>query len=124
MGTSHPNLVPYRAYATLDGEFVIAVGSDNQWTKLVKALQLEIPEGSDWSKNSQRVVDRILVDELISNSVSQLKSIELETLLDGIPCSPVNSINQALSDLHSIERGVVDSTAGINHVSSPHRFHS
>jgi crotonobetainyl-CoA:carnitine CoA-transferase CaiB-like acyl-CoA transferase len=108
----------------LDGEFVIAVGSDNQWTKLVKALQLEIPQGSDWSKNSQRVVDRKLVDELISKSVSQLKSIELETLLDGIPCSPVNSINQALSDLHSIERGVMDSTAGINHVSSPHRFHS
>ena len=124
MGTSHPNLVPYRAYATLDGEFVIAVGSDNQWSKLVKALQIEIPEGSDWSKNSQRVVDRILVDELISKSVSQLKSIELETLLDGIPCSPVNSINQALSDLHSIERGIMDSTAGINHVSSPHRFHS
>ena len=31
MGTSHPNLVPYRAYTTLDGEFVIAVGSDEQW---------------------------------------------------------------------------------------------
>ena len=28
MGTSHPNLVPYRSYTTLDSEFVIAVGSD------------------------------------------------------------------------------------------------
>ena len=30
MGSSHPNLVPYRAYKTLDSEFVIAVGSDEQ----------------------------------------------------------------------------------------------
>ena len=124
MGTSHPNLVPYRAYSTLDGEFVIAVGSDNQWTKLVKALELEIPQGSDWSKNSQRVEDRVLVDELISKSVIELTSSELESLLDGIPCAPVNSIKQALSDSHSIERGIIDSTAGINHVSSPHRFHT
>ncbi len=124
MGTSHPNLVPYRAYATLDGEFVIAVGSDEQWNKLVEALRLEIPEKSNWSKNAQRVEDRVLVDELISKSVIDLTSSELETLLDGIPCAPVNSIKQALSDPHSIERGMLDSTAGINHVSSPHRFHT
>ena len=123
MGTSHPNLVPYRAYATLDGEFVIAVGSDEQWKKLVEALRLEIPEESDWSKNSQRVEDRRLVDELVAKSVRQLTSSELESVLDSIPCAPVNTIKQALSDPHSIERGMLDSTAGINHVSSPHRFH-
>ena len=124
MGTSHPNLVPYRAYATLDGEFVIAVGSDEQWIKLVEALGLEIPENSDWSKNAQRVEDRVLVDDLISKSVIEFTSSELEAILDGIPCAPVNSIKKALSDPHSIERGMLDSTAGINHVSSPHRFHS
>ena len=123
MGTSHPNLVPYRAYATLDGEFVIAIGSDEQWKKLVEALRLEIPEESDWSKNSQRVEDRRLVDELVAKSVNQLTSSELESVLDSIPCAPVNTIKQALSDPHSIERGMLDSTAGINHVSSPHRFH-
>ncbi len=124
MGTSHPNLVPYRAYSTLDGDFVIAVGSDEQWMKLVEALRLEIPEESNWSKNAQRVEDRASVDELISKSVIEFASGELEALLDGIPCAPVNSIKQALSDQHSIERGMVDSTAGINHVSSPHRFHT
>ena len=124
MGTSHPNLVPYRAYATLDGEFVIAVGSDEQWIKLVEALGLEIPEDSNWSKNAQRVEDRVLVDDLISKSVIEFTSSELEAILDGIPCAPVNSIKKALSDPHSIERGMLDSTTGINHVSSPHRFHS
>ena len=124
MGTSHPNLVPYRAYATLDGEFVIAVGSDEQWIKLVEALGFEIPEDSNWSKNAQRVEDRVLVDDLISKSVIEFTSSELEAILDGIPCAPVNSIKKALSDPHSIERGMLDSTTGINHVSSPHRFHS
>ena len=38
MGSSHPNLVPYRAFEASDGWFVIGVGSDRQWNNLADLL--------------------------------------------------------------------------------------
>src|SRR5687767_14133541 len=31
MGNRHPTIVPYETFETSDGEFVIAVGNDDQW---------------------------------------------------------------------------------------------
>ena len=41
MGSSHPNLVPYRVFQVSDGWFAIGVGTSGQWEKLVEALSLD-----------------------------------------------------------------------------------
>src|SRR5260221_10234119 len=33
LGNRHPSIVPYETFAASDGEFVVAVGNDDQWNK-------------------------------------------------------------------------------------------
>ncbi|MDP6195423.1 MAG: CoA transferase, partial [Candidatus Poseidonia sp.] len=56
MGSAHPNLVPYRVFEASDGWFAIGVGTENQWHKLVAALDLDVPE--HWKDNSARIEER------------------------------------------------------------------
>ena len=40
MGTAHPNLVPYQAFATRDGNLMLAVGNDRQFANCCDAIGL------------------------------------------------------------------------------------
>tara|TARA_B110000459_G_C16625971_1_gene505960 strand:+ start:15727 stop:16779 length:1053 start_codon:yes stop_codon:yes gene_type:complete len=121
MGSAHPNLVPYRAFQVKDGWFVIGVGSDGQWDNLVQFL--DINSKPEWGGNSGRVADRDAVESCIGGIIQNKTRKELEGLLQGIPCSPVNTISEALNDPQSIARGLVSNYKGVEVLSSPLRFH-
>lgn len=121
MGSAHPNLVPYRAFEANDGWFVIAVGSDPQWEKLVSALQIEDAIDPTWSTNSGRISARAEVEALISSRVADFSRDELVGILVGIPNSPVNTISEALADPQSIARGILTEYNGVRVLSSPLR---
>ena len=38
MGNRHPTIVPYETFAAADGEFVLAVGNDDQWRRFCGVL--------------------------------------------------------------------------------------
>ena len=121
MGSAHPNLVPYRAFEANDGWFVIAVGSDPQWEKLVSALQIDDAIDPTWSTNSGRISARAEVEALISSRVANFSRDELVRKLAGIPNSPVNTISEALADPQSIARGILTEYNGVRVLSSPLR---
>lgn len=120
MGSAHPNLVPYRAFEAKDGWFVIGVGSDNQWLTLVDALGLDHLE--QWNTNEGRVVDRDAVEKIVSNAVLHHDRSDLEAMLKGVPCAPVNTVLEALADPQSVARGVVTQHKGVDVLASPLRF--
>ena len=43
-------------------------------------------------------------------------------MLSGIPCAPVNTVNEALQDKQSEARGVLDEYKGVTTLASPLRF--
>jgi crotonobetainyl-CoA:carnitine CoA-transferase CaiB-like acyl-CoA transferase len=120
MGSRHPNLVPYSAFQAKDGWFVIGVGSDRQWEKLVELLKID--SKPEWAVNAGRIKDRDEVELCISEILSSKLRKDLEVLLEGIPCSPVNTISEALNDPQSIARDLVQQHEGVTVIGSPLKF--
>ena len=53
IGNRHPTIVPYETFAASDGEFVIAVGNDEQWRRFCSVAGLDPDER--FATNRQRV---------------------------------------------------------------------
>ena len=121
MGTAHPNLVPYRVFEARDGWFAVGVGSTGQWNILVKALGLNAPE--EWQENNARIAERDAVEGMVQEHIAGYSRDELEAMLVGIPCAPVNTVNEALNDVQSIARKAVVTVEGVEVLASPLRFH-
>ena len=120
MGSAHPNLVPYRAFEVNDGWFVIAVGSDNQWNLLCDILQIE--KLTEWETNAGRIEHRSEIENQISKIIGKYTREELEQMLSGIPCAPINTIEEALNDPQSVSRGVIEMIGEVPTLASPLRF--
>ena len=120
MGSAHPNLVPYKAFEAKDGWFAIGVGTENQWHKLVAALELDVPD--HWKDNSARIAEREAVEHAVQQAVAKQDRETLEHRLTGIPCAPVNTVNEALADAQTEARGGLVEHSGVMTLASPLRF--
>lgn len=101
MGNAHPNIVPYQAFATLDGHMILAVGNDNQFAKFCKVASMpELAEDERFTTNASRVKHReelvpILRERIIKNELDWWIS-QLETA--HVPCGPINTIDRVFAD--------------------------
>lgn len=109
-GNAHPNIVPYQAFKARDGYFALAVGNDGQWRQLCERVgRLEWANDGRFSTNTCRVENREqlipLLDELFSqDDIAHWLSI-LESA--GVPCGPINAIDQLMVDPQVQARGMV-----------------
>ena len=120
MGSAHPNLVPYRAFEAKDGWFVVAIGSDAQWAKFCSISGISARE--EWSTNAGRIANRATIEALIQEWVEHSTRSELEELLEGIPCAPINTVSEALADAQSVARNALLEQDGVTTLASPLRF--
>ncbi|HLY55247.1 MAG TPA: CaiB/BaiF CoA-transferase family protein [Stellaceae bacterium] len=100
LGARHPAIAPFEPYETGDGELIIAGGNDALFRKLCAVLGVE-----DLAED-----DRFRTNDLRCRHADALKA-ELEAVLRtrpraewvarldtaGIPCGPINTIDQALA---------------------------
>ena len=110
-GNGHPNIVPYRTYATRAGALALAVGNDAQFARFAAAAAH--PEwGTDprLATNSARVLNREVVDRLVQEAldgdaaeawISRLRAA-------GVPCGRVRTVAQALADPQALARAMVE----------------
>jgi crotonobetainyl-CoA:carnitine CoA-transferase CaiB-like acyl-CoA transferase len=96
-GSGAPGIAPYKAYMTLDGEVVVAAGSDSLFRSLAQVVgHPEWVEDPRFADNPSRVRNQVelyrLLDELMARRPTREWVAALEAA--GIPCSPVQTIQQ------------------------------
>ncbi len=99
---------PYKVYEAADQCVFIGVSTNNFWEKFCKEFDLmNLYEREDFRNPEDRVAKRDELDGLVQDAMKTLKAADVITRLRkvGIPCSPVNNIQQAIADPHVIERG-------------------
>ena len=108
LGNAHPNIVPYQAFATSDGHFILAVGNDQQFAAFSR-----IAGHPDWASdprfatNPLRVANRAALIGLIRPVIAtRTTKAWLDGLgVAGIPAGPINTIEEAFADEQTIARG-------------------
>jgi len=67
LGSRHPNLAPYQALPTLDGWFLVGVGSQDQWGRFCQAIERpELAADPRFATNANRVRNRAELDDLLA----------------------------------------------------------
>lgn len=99
-GNAHPNIVPYQAFETGDGQIVIAVGNDGQFTSLCRVLNKDWNTDARFASNPARVKHRELLLPLIAEALQAWRGSQLAEALEavGVPCGPINNLAQVFAD--------------------------
>ncbi|WP_409019667.1 CaiB/BaiF CoA transferase family protein [Brevundimonas vesicularis] len=110
MGNAHPNLAPYQPFACSDGMVIIAVGNDSQFRNLAKALGVEaLGQDPRFATNAARVQHRLELGTSLSALTAAYSMKALMKLLEaaGVPCGPVNTVDQVFEEPQALHRGLV-----------------
>lgn len=126
-GSGAPGIVPYKAYSTEDGELVIAAGSDG----LFKSLSAVVghPEWKDdprFIDNPARVANQQELYAMLDSIIASRSTAHWTTALEaaGVPCSPVNNLQQMVEHPQTAALGLVQDVPGtaMRFIGLPLRF--
>ena len=114
-GSGAAGIAPYKAYATRDGEVVIAAGSDGLFRSLAQVVgHPEWIQDARFVDNPSRVANQVvlygLLDALIARETTAHWLEKLEAA--GIPCAPVQSVAQMLAHPQTEAMGLVQPLPG------------
>ena len=100
IGNAHPNIVPYQAFATADGNLVVAIGNDTQFVRFCEVIGMpEVPLDPRFENNVERVRNRDKLVPLLAEAMARRGSREWLEVLEaaGLPCGPINTLEQVFS---------------------------
>ena len=91
-GNAHPNIVPYEAFPTSDGQLVVAVGSERQWRRFCAALELPaLADDPRFATNGDRVVHRRELRPLVAERLAAHPTAHWQAAFEtaDVPCGPI-----------------------------------
>jgi CoA:oxalate CoA-transferase len=100
MGTRHPGITPFEAFATEDGYIIIAAGNDGIYRRLCAALERpELASDPAFATNELRSRNGDQLRAVLAPLLRGKPTAAWIALLEdaGVPCGPINNIAQALA---------------------------
>lgn len=125
MGNKHPNIAPYQTFPVEDGHLIIAVGNDQQFQRLCKALNLNnLADDDRFASNALRVQNRDDLEALLSEQTNKWSRQELLDALEVavVPAGPINTVADVFADKQFQARGMQIEPDGVPGVRTPIKF--
>ena len=110
LGSAHPLTAPYQAFKTKDKWITVGASNQNTWLMLLKAIdRMDLQENDMFSSNFNRKENITQLVEILNNELVKKTSNEWLKIFDdnGLPCGPINSINEMFVDPQTIEREMI-----------------
>ena len=107
MGNRHPTIVPYETFAAADGDFMLAVGNDDQWRRFCRVAGLENVER--FATNRARVTRYAELRPILAERLRTRTRMEwIEVLAaTGVACGSVRDLHEVFTDPQLAAREMV-----------------
>jgi CoA:oxalate CoA-transferase len=110
LGARHPSITPFDAFEAKDGWIIIAAGNDTLFRRMCEAIGApELPDDPRFVTNGLRTDNEAALSEAINAALRARTVDQWLAMLEkaGVPCGPINAIDQVLSDPHVLARNMV-----------------
>lgn len=110
LGSRHPLIAPFQAFATADRPLALCVDTNEQWERMCSAMGLEyLLRDSRFPTGSRRNENHAELEPILQAAFAKRTRDEWLDLFDefDVPSSPVNSVAEALEDAQVRHRGMV-----------------
>jgi len=100
LGARHPTITPFQAFRTKDGYIIIAAGNDSLFVKTCEALgKPEWAALPEYKTNALRLKSWVRLQDEIEKVLKDKTTAEWIAIIGkaGVPCGPINNIEQALA---------------------------
>lgn len=99
LGSRHPAITPFEAFASADGHVIIAIGNDTLWAKFCEHVdRQELISDARFSTNAARTANHSELSPILSEVMYQRTTDEWIDALGkiGVPCGPINAMDRVV----------------------------
>jgi CoA:oxalate CoA-transferase len=110
LGSRHPSIAPFAAFATRDRHIAIAAGNDELWARVCRVIgREELIADERFRTNPSRVTHVDAMTAEMETSLSVKTSKEWLALLEaaGVPCGPLNDVADVMADPQVLARNMI-----------------
>lgn len=115
IGCRHPAATPFDAFKSKDGQIIVAVQNNSLWEKFCKIMGCEsLLTQEEFSTNALRTENEAKLKPILQE-IFQTKTTQewIDAFVaGGVPCAPLNKIEDVVKDPHLLHREMVVDVPG------------